>query len=199
MNWPLFFSTFPMIFIAELPDKTALGVLLMSAQGEPFAIFTGVATAYLVQSVVAVSLGGLIGLLPEHWVHLGAGLLFVGFSAHTIFQKEEMKTDSTPSKGSFNRTSFLRMATKAFMVIFIAEWGDLTQLATASIAAHYHDSLFTVFISATLALWSATALLIFVGQRLGKLVTGIWLRRVSSGVFLSFGFYFLAKGWVGLK
>jgi putative Ca2+/H+ antiporter (TMEM165/GDT1 family) len=135
MNPSLFLSTFSPIFLAELPDKTAFATLLMSSKGRATAVFAGVALAFLVQSAIAVAMGGLIGLLPARWVHLGTGILFIGFALHSYFfhDKEEKETEEqinpNPGKGSF-----LKAAAKAFLVIFIAEWGDLTRLATASIA-----------------------------------------------------------------
>src|SRR5665213_4220104 len=165
MNWTLFFSTFSLIFVAELPDKTAFATLLMATRGKPYAVFFGVALAFVVQSIVAVSFGSVLGLLPERWVHLGAGILFLAFAAlswHESRQAEEEEVTEATTKF----TTFWKTAWKAFVVIFIAEWGDLTQLATASLAARYHEFPFVILISATLALWSVTALAIVVGSRM---------------------------------
>jgi putative Ca2+/H+ antiporter (TMEM165/GDT1 family) len=197
MNWPLFFSTFSLIFIAELPDKTAFATLLMATRGRPLAIFLGVASAFVIQSIVAVSFGSLIGMLPERWVHLGAGLMFIGFAYHTWFHhdEEEAKTEEeTPTISG--RTKFFKSAWKAFLVIFIAEWGDLTQLATASIAAHYHEALLTILLAATLALWSVTAIAIFVGHKVKHVIHATVLKKISTVVFVLVGFYFI---WTWFK
>jgi putative Ca2+/H+ antiporter (TMEM165/GDT1 family) len=192
MNWPLFFSTFSLIFIAELPDKTAFATLLMATRGKPLAIFLGVAGAFVIQSIIAVGFGSLIGTLPERWVHLGAGIMFIGFAVHTWFHHEEEEADTeieTPTISG--RTKFLKAAWKAFVVIFIAEWGDLTQLATASVAAHYHESLLTVFLAATLALWSVTALAVFVGHRVKHAIHPAILKKIGTLVFTLVGVYFI--------
>jgi len=192
MNWPLFLSTFSLIFIAELPDKTIFATLLMATRGRPLAVFFGVALAFLVQTIIAVSFGSLIGLLPERWVHLGAGIMFIGFAAHSWFQgEEEEKTEGGNTGVVSKRTQFLKTAWKAFVVIFIAEWGDLTQLATASVSAHFHDSLLTVFLAATLALWSATALAIFVGHRVKHVIQPAFLKKMSVVTFVLVGVYFI--------
>ena len=105
MDWTLFVSIFSLIFVAELPDKTAFATLLMASRGRPVAVFLGVAGAFLVQSAVAVGFGSLIALLPERWVHLAAGIMFLGFAAHTWFQKDEeevVEENAPPSPRDLN-------------------------------------------------------------------------------------------------
>ena len=196
MNPSLFLSTFSLIFLAELPDKTAFATLVMSTRGRPAAIFTGVALAFLVQSLIAVAFGGLIGMLPESWVHLGAGLMFLGFAAHSWFfhDEEEERAEKDAEKGA-GEISFARSASKSFGVIFIAEWGDLTQLATASIAAKYHDYPVTVFASATLALWCVTAIAVTLGHKLRHAVHMKQMRLLSTLFFAGVGLYFVGT-WI---
>lgn len=192
MNWPLFISTFSLIFIAELPDKTAFATVLLAARGRPAAIFTGVASAFVVQTIVAVTFGKLIGMLPDKWVHLGAGILFLLFAAHTWLHKDDSETsDRAESARVSGRTKFFKSAWKAFMVIFIAEWGDLTQLATASIAARYHDFLLTIFCAATLALWAVTVIAVFVGHKAKHLLPTSILKKTSTLIFAGVGLYFI--------
>ena len=192
MDWTLFFSTFSVIFVAELPDKTALATVLMATRGRPPAVFTGVALAFLVQTLVAVAFGSLIGLLPRSWVRVGAGLLFLGFAAHTWFAGRHHNDLSVRAASDDPANQpFFKSAWSAFVVIFIAEWGDLTQLATASVAAHYREELITVFAGALCALWCVSAIAIFVGSRLGHLLEGQWLRYLGTGVFAAVGCYFL--------
>jgi putative Ca2+/H+ antiporter (TMEM165/GDT1 family) len=192
MNWQLFLSVFSIIFIAELPDKTAFATLLMATRGRPMAIFLGVAAAFVVQSLVAVAFGSLIGLLPARWVHLAAGLLFIGFAWHTWSQQEEESSKEEAVKEP-ETVMFFRAAWKAFVVIFIAEWGDLTQIATASLAARYHESVWTVFFSAILALWAVTALAVFVGHRVKHVIHTEILKKVSTLVFVLVGIYFITS------
>ena len=156
------------------------------------AIFFGVASAFVVQSLVAVAFGSLIGLLPQKWVHLGAGLLFIAFAAHTWFfhDEEEAETEqSTPTMSQ--RTKFFQASWKAFVVIFVAEWGDLTQIATASLVAQYHDFPGTVFSAATLALWSVTAIAIFIGHKVRHVIHADFLKKLSTIIFVVVGLYFI--------
>ncbi len=80
MNWDLFRSVFFLIFIAELPGKTAFATLLLASRSRPTPVFIGVALAFTVQTIVAVLFGSLIALLPPNWVHLAAGLMFFWFA-----------------------------------------------------------------------------------------------------------------------
>lgn len=189
MNWPLFISTFSLIFLAELPDKTAFATLLMATRGRPFAIFLGVASAFLVQCLVAIAFGRLLALFPERWVHLGAGVLFLGFALHAWLSKEEEEADTTA--GPPARGAFWWSAWRAFLVIFIAEWGDLTQLATASLAARYPGDLVTVFLASTLALWAVTSIAVVVGMKVKHMVHPKGLKYAGMAVFALVGIYFI--------
>src|SRR6266481_7589916 len=148
IDWKLFVSTFVLIFVAELPDKTAFATLLLATRKDPLAIFIGVAIAFVIQSVVAVSFGSALGLLPRQWVSIGAAVLFMLF-AFLMWQRKDHEEENLHLENQ--KSNFLRTIWSSFVVIFIAEWGDLTQLATATLAAE-HKKPVTVFLAATLAL-----------------------------------------------
>jgi Ca2+/H+ antiporter, TMEM165/GDT1 family len=192
MDPSLFASTFFLIFLAELPDKTAFATLVLSTKGRPLAIFTGVAAAFLVQSVIAVAFGGLIGLLPEKWVHPGAGVLFLLFAAHSWFfhDQEEDEAEQEASQVPV-KNHFWSAAWKSFLVIFMAEWGDLTQLATASLAAKYPKDPLTLLAASTLALWCVTAIAVTLGNHLKKVIHIQHLKILGTVLFAGVGLYFL--------
>ena len=202
IHWPLFFSIFTLIFIAELPDKTAFATLMLATRSKPSAVFLGVALAFVVQSALAITFGGLISLLPENWVHLAAGVMFFVFAWHTWFHRDEEEAEEEKQAESVDaqaleqkfhsgRKAFIATFIKAFTVIFIAEWGDITQLATATLAAKYHADLLTVFLAATLALWAVTALAVILGHRLKHVVHMDMLKKISTLVFIVIGSYFV--------
>ena len=194
MNWPLFVSTFSLIFIAELPDKTAFATLFMATRGRPGAIFAGVALAFFVQCAVAVAFGGLIAALPEKWVSFGAGLLFLAMAIKTWRGRDdESELDDGAGQAGSSRSDFLKSAWSAFMVIFVAEWGDITQLATATIAARERASLFTVFIASLAALWAVAAAAIVAGRKLGQVVPAKRIKVASAIGFAAVGAYFIYK------
>lgn len=191
MNWQLFLSIYLLIFIAELPDKTAFATLLLATRGKAFAVFIGVAAAFLIQTVVAVIFGNIIALAPERWVHLGAGILFLGFAGHTWFHLNDDEASEEAKSENCERRSFWLAGWNAFLVIFIAEWGDLTQIATASMVAKYHGETLTVFVAALAALWSVTAIAVFIGHKAKILINPLVLKKISVVLFTGIGFYFI--------
>ena len=193
MNWKLFFSTYVLIFVAELPDKTAMATLVMAAQGPALPIFIGASAAFVIQSLVAVLCGSYIGRLSGGVVNLGVGLLFLLFAYLAL-----RKSLQPPSKGGSHafqissRRGFWMAIGSSFLVIFIAEWGDLTQLATAALAAKSSNPI-TIFCAATLALWSVTALTIVLGRYLQKFIQQKQLQQIAAAVFLLVGMYFVLQ------
>ena len=185
----LFASVYGMIFLAELPDKTAFAMLLMATREKPSAVFVGAAGAFVVQSAVAVAFGGVLNLLPASWVKTGAGLLFLGFAWAMWTRVEEAGPPGADRPGA---SGFWRAAGAAFLVIFVAEWGDLTQLATAALVAERGRPL-TIFLASTAALWSVTALAVLLGHSVKGRLRPERVQKVAAVVFALVGLYFLFK------
>jgi putative Ca2+/H+ antiporter (TMEM165/GDT1 family) len=182
----LFAATFATIFVAELPDKTALAALLLASRRRPSGVFVGAAAAFAVQSAVAVAFGGALSRLPARWVRLGAGLLFLAFAV-AMWRRRPEESETGASGGG---DAFWPAAASSFAIIFIAEWGDLTQLATAALTAEAHRPL-TIFLAATTALWSVTALVVLLGRRLGRAFDPRRLEMAAAVLFALIGAYFL--------
>ena len=180
-GWPLFLSVFGVVFLAELPDKTALATLVLATRGRPLAVLLGSALALTIQSAVAVAAGSLVALLPERPVHVCAGGLFL-VSAVLMWRRED---DDDEAKAAADG-GFLRATASAFAVIFVAEWGDLTQLATAALAARYRSPLI-VFAAATAALWAVTAIAVVVGHHAGRLLDPKLTKRIAAVLFAVVG------------
>ncbi len=191
MALSLFISTFVLIFVAELPDKTAFAALFLATCHHPFAVFLGAAAAFVIQSAVAVAFGSLISLLPSHWVHLSAGILFCVFAVMMWRRKDPEPEDVDCEGGKMLR--FSKSVGTAFMTIFIAEWGDLTQLATATLVAKY-QSPWTIFVSATLALWAVTAIGVIIGANAKHRIHPQRLQQVAASAFAVVGVGMLFKG-----
>lgn len=191
MNWPLFLSVFTLIFVAELPDKTALALFLLSSRGRPLAIFLGAAAAFLLQVTVAVLFGRALAFLPGGVVHLVGALLFLYFAWQTWQSRHER---AEANLADSHQKSFRSLAWRAFSVIFIAEWGDLTQISTASLAANSPQHLGTIFCAATLALWSVSAVVTFVGNHSKALIKPELLHAIGAILFAGIGIYFLVEG-----
>jgi putative Ca2+/H+ antiporter (TMEM165/GDT1 family) len=187
-GYRLFVSVFAVIFVAELPDKTALASLVLATRHRALPVFLGAALALTVQSAVAVAAGGLFSLLPAKVVHVGAGILFLGSAVFMWRRKDE---DEGGLKDGDRAVGFFRALWIVFGVVFVAEWGDLTQIATAGFAARYHAPA-TVFCAATAALWLVAGIAVFVGNRAGKLLNPRVTQRVAAVLFAAIGVALLA-------
>jgi putative Ca2+/H+ antiporter (TMEM165/GDT1 family) len=187
-GWTLFLTVFGLIFVAELPDKTALAALVLATRHRPFPVLLGAGLALAVQSLVAVTAGQLFSLLPHRPVQMAAALLFL-VSAVVMWRRQEENEDDVADGRASPR--FWSTAWLVFMVVFVAEWGDLTQLATAAMAAEYRAPVI-VFTSSTLALWAVAAIAVFVGNRAGKLLDPHVTQRVAAVLFGLVGVALLA-------
>lgn len=176
-------SVYGIVFVAELPDKTALSTLVLATRHKPLPVFFGAAGALAVQSLVAVAAGHLLTLLPAHIVHVAAGIVFV-VSAVVMWVRVEDANEG--GLKDIAGTGFWQAAWMSFLVVFIAEWGDLTQLATAALAARYAAPI-AVFVGATAALWSVVAIAAFIGNRAGALLNPRLTHRIAAGLFAAVG------------
>jgi putative Ca2+/H+ antiporter (TMEM165/GDT1 family) len=184
----LFGTVFGVIFLAELPDKTALAALVLATRHRALPVFLGAGLALTVQSVIAVAAGALLGWLPPRIVHVGSGVLFLGCALLMWLRKPD---DDHRADGSDDPRGFLRTLGRVFAVVFIAEWGDLTQVGTAGFQAKYHAWL-PIFLASTLALWCVAALAVFVGNRAGKLLDPKLTGRVAAVAFAIIGILLVA-------
>jgi len=185
MNWGLAFSIFGFIFVAELPDKTALASLILATRFKPLVVFSGAALAFVIQSLVAISVGSLFSLLPEDIVHRIAGVLFLIF-AFFMWRRNTSEEEKKAEKAERAEENLFKGVWASFIVVFLAEWGDLTQLATATLQAKYHDPL-TIFVSATLALWAVAAIAIAIGNRASTVLNPEITKRVAAVIFAFLG------------
>jgi putative Ca2+/H+ antiporter (TMEM165/GDT1 family) len=178
----LFASTFLVIFVAEIPDKTSVATVVLATGQRPWAVFIGAAAAFAIQSLIAVVAGSTLSLLPHLLVRVMSGLLFLVYAvALWLKAREDAETADITVP-----TAFWAVAGKAFAVVFIAEFGDMTQLATAALVAKYPHPI-TILAAATLALWSVSALAIIAGHRLQRLIDPQRLQRIASVIFAVLG------------
>jgi putative Ca2+/H+ antiporter (TMEM165/GDT1 family) len=175
---------FGIIFVAELPDKSLFAALVLGSRLPAFYVWLGAAAAFLVHVIIAVAAGKLLTLLPHQLMEIIIALLFFGGAMLLFFGKHglEEKRSREPKASDHNR---LRVFGTAFSVIFIGEWGDITQIATANYAAKYHEPL-SVAIGATAGLWAVTGLAIVVGSKVLNLIPPKILLRVMGSVMLLF-------------
>jgi putative Ca2+/H+ antiporter (TMEM165/GDT1 family) len=176
-------ATFVAVLPAELPDKTILACLILSSRYRPSVVFGGAATAFLAQVVIAVAAGGALSLLPHHVVEACAAGVFAIGAVLLWMHKEKSEEDDEDSGRDGARSEFWPVFGTAFGVVFLAEFGDLTQFLTVSLAARFHDPV-SVGIGATLGLWAAAGIAVTVGWRFLKLIPMQWLTRGAAVVML---------------
>lgn len=183
----LFFSIFAVIFVAELPDKTTLASLVLATRHRALPVLLGACGALAAQSVIAVAAGSLLSMLPERIVYIGSGVLFL-VSAAVMWVRHE---EDGPIKDKPEVQTFGKSVAMAFSVVFVAEWGDLTQIGTAGFAARLGRPVL-VFAAATAALWSVAAIAVVVGHRAGRLLNPDVTRRVAAVLFALAGVALIA-------
>jgi putative Ca2+/H+ antiporter (TMEM165/GDT1 family) len=175
-------AVFPIIFVGELPDKTMFASLVMSTRGNPAAVWLGAALAFVVHVAIAITAGVvLFHLVPRRALDGVVAAMFVVGAILAV--REARKAGQEESLVAREAASGRRVVTTAFIVIFLAEWGDLTQILTANLAAHYHSPL-SVGAGALLALWAVAAVAVIGGQGLLRFINISTLRIVTAVVLL---------------
>ena len=182
---PLVLSTFGVVFVAELPDKTALASLILATRYPARQVVVGAWLAFLVQTAVAVAAGSVLQLLPTQPVRVAAGLSFLVFAVLALRRKQ---ADRQIPKVRARMAPWIA----SFLVVFVAEWGDLTQLASAALVAVTGQPL-SVAAGAIAALRLVTVLAAVAGARLGRMLAPMLLNRVSAALLAAVGVFVLAS------
>lgn len=175
-------TVFGIVFLAELPDKTALASLVLGTRYRPLHVFVGTAAAFLVHVVLAIAAGSLLSLLPGRVLHAVVGGLFLVGAILLLRGRHDAAEEEEQLELKGGKPATLRrVAGMSFGVILVAEFGDLTQIVTANLAAKYHDPI-SVGIGATLGLWAVAGLAIVGGRGLLKVVPITVVTRVAAAI-----------------
>ncbi|MFJ3903594.1 TMEM165/GDT1 family protein [Streptomyces sp. NPDC090025] len=169
-------TAFGLIFLAELPDKTMFASLAMGTRMRPLYVWFGTSTAFIVHVAIAVGAGSLLGLLPGWSVKLVSGLMFT-FGAFMLLRSGG-DDDNEDDGGGKTVTGFWPVYSTAFMAVFISEWGDLTQITTANLAAT--NGTWSTAIGSAAALMSVSALALVAGRFIAKRVPLKTVQRIGG-------------------
>ncbi len=166
------------IAIAELGDKTQVSILLLSSRTKQYAyIFFGVFFAFLIVDGIAIVLGNLVTTVVDITILKPlSGIVFIIFGAYMLLNKKEEKEEK-----KFDKNIFL----SAFLMIFLTEWGDKTQVAAALFATQYNAAF--VLLGTMLALCLLSLLAIFFGKILSARLNPKLLKKVAGIVFIILG------------
>lgn len=180
--------TFSAIFVVELPDKTFIATLVLSTKFRPLLVWIGVGLAFAVQTGIAVGLGKAASLLPTDVVRGGAAVLFLA-GALILFREargadaEEAETEAEYADRAGEPKHGWKAVAASFLVLFAAEWGDLSQLLTLTLVARYEDPA-SVFVGALGALLAVSGLAVLTGRALLRVVPLHALHYVGAAVCL---------------
>jgi putative Ca2+/H+ antiporter (TMEM165/GDT1 family) len=178
--------TFAAIFVVELPDKTFVATLVLATKYRPLLVWIGVGLAFTVQTIVAVLLGHAVTYLPEEIVRAVAAVIFLA-GAVLLFREGRSHHQASEDEEVFAAKATAATGWKAvltcFLILFAAEWGDLSQLLTISLVAKY-DAPASVFVGALGALLVVSGLAAIAGRTLLKFISLHALHYLGAAVCL---------------
>lgn len=191
-------TVFAVTFVVELPDKSLFASLLLGTRYQPWHVWLGIMAAFAFHVGLAVTAGSLLTAAPHRIVQLVSAALFLGGAVWVLKSRQRDETEPGPDAARLGAAplSMLRVAATSFAVIFVGEWGDITQITTANFAARYQDPL-TVAVGAVLALWVVSGLAVFVGPKVLGRIPERWVRVVGTAALTGFGVFSLSQAMIG--
>lgn len=218
MNFAVAATTLAFIVPAELPDKTFISCVVLSSRYRALWVWIGAASGLVLQAAIAVLAGGLLALLPHRAVEGVVAALFFAGAAYLLLvsereeeaegeqiaaaEEELVDGSATPDGGApapldvaaavpIGPTAW-RVIGTTFGIVALAEFGDITQVLTANLAARYHDPL-SVFTGAAVGFCLIAVVGVLSGSLLTRWLPLSLLRRFSGVVLVGFGVYSLVS------
>ena len=184
---------FGVVLLVELPDKTLVASLVLSTRYRPGPVLVGVSLAFAVQCIIAVVAGGLLHLLAPWVLDLAVAALF-GFGAWILYRESRGDPEEVDIDLQVQRQNlpFVKVAATSFGVIFAAEWGDASQLATAALAARLGSPV-AVGVGSWLALVGVAAIAVVAGRLIVKRIPVRRVHQVAALIFAAFAAFALLK------
>jgi putative Ca2+/H+ antiporter (TMEM165/GDT1 family) len=189
MSLSVALTVLALIIPAELPDKTFVASLVLATRFRAVPVLVGVSLGFAVQSGIAVAAGSAFGLLPKVAVHAVSAAIFA-VGAVMMLRSVDTKRREQDEEREFEdeiaevpaEPSTRRIVLTSFVVLFVAEWGDLTQILTASLSAKYDDPA-AVFVGSFVGLVLVAALAVTGGKALLRVMPLDWVRRIAAAAF----------------
>ena len=183
-----FLIAFAVVFVAELGDKTQLVAMSLAARYHTLTVLAGITIAYAITNGVSVIVGGLLGAaLPTTAISIAGAIAFFGFAIWTLRSGDETGEDDPELRGRS-----VLFAIIGSMVL--AELGDKTMLATATLAARELPLL--TWAGATAGITASGALAVGVGSVLGDRLPRRAVRIAAAVLFAAFGIALLVDAFV---
>jgi Ca2+/H+ antiporter, TMEM165/GDT1 family len=190
LSWHLVLLSFALVFPVELPDKTFVASLVLATRYQPLAVWIGVGLAFCVQCVVAVTAGSLVSLFPHEIVEaLSTAMFLIGavvlVRSAPNAAEEERDAEQEFESQTATRATGVRAAVASFLLIFAAEWGDLSQILTLNLVAKQGHPV-SVFLGSWTALLAVSALAVVAGRVLLRYLRLDALHYFAATVCLAF-------------
>jgi len=174
-------STFALIALAEIGDKSQFVCVALAARHRHWPVILGAITAFLALNTLAVLFGaGVAAWVPERIMAGLVSLLFAAFGVHALYKQVDDESEDALEMSDHG------IFITALLLIFVAEFGDKTQIAVAGLAGSF-DPL-PVWLGATAALAMVSILGVWAGRTVLQRLPLLWLHRISGGIFLLFAF-----------
>jgi putative Ca2+/H+ antiporter (TMEM165/GDT1 family) len=183
-------TVFAVTFVAELPDKSLFASLILGTRYRPQYVWAGVGAAFAAHVALATAAGGLLALAPHNVTEALSAALFLAGAAWMLHGARDDEEEPGPDAARLGapQLGWWKVIATSFAVVFIGEWGDITQITTANFTARYHDP-FSVAVGAVLGLWLVSGLAILVGKKLLARIPVRALRYTGAAVLGGFGCY----------
>lgn len=193
-----FGTAFLLVLAVELPDKTLIATLILTTRYRSAPVFTGVCVAFAVQCVIAVGFGTVLTLLPDRLVAGVVALLF-GLGALLLLREgfaTQHDDDTDAARIGPPDVSFRRAALTSFGVLFAAEWGDASQLATAGLTARLHEPV-AGGLGSWVALVAVAGVAVLLGSKIRQRLRPRLIQRVAGFLFAGFALFALWQAIYG--
>lgn len=175
----VFLSTFTLIALAEIGDKSQLVCMTLAVRHRHWPVILGAVVAFILLNTLAVLFGaGVAAWVPERVTAGLVAVLFAAFGIHALLNRDEgeaVEVVEHPAHGIFFAT---------LLLIFVAEFGDKTQIAVAGLAGSMAP--LPVWLGATVALVLVSILGVWLGRTVLQRIPLKWLHRLSGGIFILF-------------
>ena len=181
---------FVVVFVAELGDKSQLMTLTFATRFRPSQVLVGIVIAIAIMNGLSVLAGGLVGsVLPPGPVAIVAGLVFYGFAAWTLRESGHQEEAAQTAR-------FGAPIVAVAVTFLLAEFGDKTMLATATLASTRGWA--AVWLGSTLGMVGANVLAVAVGRQLRGRISERTVRIGAAVAFVIFGTWLLIDGFLQL-
>ena len=170
-------ATYLLIVLAEFGDKSQLVCMTLAARHRGLPVVVGAISAFAVLNLLAVLFGAAVAAWLPAWVVTAAvALLFAFFGIQSLRFEEDDDDEEIEEKPGHG------IVATTFLMIFLAEFGDKTQIAVAGMGSAADAA--PTWVGATLALATTSLLGVYAGRRLLNKLPLHWIHRISGAFFL---------------